>query len=217
MSDPTPTAPERALPLRERKKLQVRRNLVETALRLFRADGFHQTTLEKLVDEAEVSTRTFFRYFESKESVAMAAEDELWEAFLARVVSEELEGPVLEWLRTAMLTALERMDDGWERRFLATRGLAARTPELRAYSALQTTKVQQQLADELEDAFDIDHANQLELRLACEFALSAWRCGAKNWVREERHQPEVGPRAELIERLREAFDAIPRAITYAAR
>lgn len=205
-----------ALPLRERKKRRVRRTLTETALRLFAEHGFHQTTLERLVGEAEVSMRTFFRYFSSKEAVAMAAEDELWSAYFVRVGECHFTGTVLHGLRSALAEALGSMDADWERRFIAARGLAARTPELREYSALTTIRVQEELSEELGTRLGIDGREDVRLRLACEFALSAWRCGAKNWVRGNRHRRRPQGRTELTAYVTEAFDAIPGALELAA-
>ncbi|MFH8295220.1 TetR/AcrR family transcriptional regulator [Streptomyces sp. NPDC018059] len=76
------------LPLRERKKLRTRQALVDAALELFTERGFDGVTLDALCDAVEVSKRTFFRTFSSKEDVAMAPTQDLWAAFL-----EELVGP----------------------------------------------------------------------------------------------------------------------------
>ena len=62
----------RAEGLRERKRRETRQRIVEEGLRLFLARGFDATTLDDIARAADISRRTFFSYFTSKEDIVMA-------------------------------------------------------------------------------------------------------------------------------------------------
>lgn len=59
------------LGLRERKRLETRSRLEIAAIELVACNGLEETTVEAISERANVSTRTFFNYFESKEEAIL--------------------------------------------------------------------------------------------------------------------------------------------------
>jgi AcrR family transcriptional regulator len=55
--------------LRARKRQHTRQALIRAAMRLFEEKGYEQTTVAQIAATAQVSTKTFFNYFTSKDEV----------------------------------------------------------------------------------------------------------------------------------------------------
>jgi AcrR family transcriptional regulator len=71
--------------LRERKKSQTRQAIAEAAEDLFRAQGFDQVTVDEVAQAAQVSKKTVFNYFPTKEDLVFARTDDREHALLMAV------------------------------------------------------------------------------------------------------------------------------------
>lgn len=201
------------LPLRERKKVRTRQALVDTALELFAAHGFDRTTLDELCDAVEVSKRTFFRNFTSKEDVAMAPLRELWAAFLVDLSSRDSGGGSLfRTLRDSLLAAVDRMSaDGWADRAARSHRLALTTPSMAANNLQFCDRTIREALEILGDRFGTDPADQRP-RLALDIAVAAFHRALDTWT----GSPGELDTATLVARIRDSFAAVPDALTLTA-
>ncbi|MBM0256669.1 TetR family transcriptional regulator [Micromonospora sp. 4G55] len=202
---------DRALPLRERKKLRTRRALADAALRMFTERGFEATTVEELVDAVEVSRSSFFRIFPAKEAAAIEAEAELWSAYLAALERRALSGLVVTELSDLLGEVVTGLGADWADRYVATRRLVLTSPALLAYAAHYRAEVEQRITDRLAGKLALPPGD-LRPQVLAEVTTTAWRLAARTWV----HGGGQGGLPTLVERVARAFRAIPASLELSA-
>ena len=101
-----PDGPAPVLGLRERKKVKTRAAIREHALRLFREQGYAETTVDQIADAAEVSPSTFFRYFPTKEDVVL--DDEFDPMLAAAFRSQPPELTPIQAVRASLPRSMKR-------------------------------------------------------------------------------------------------------------
>ena len=118
-----------SLGLRERKKRRTRATLVDAAAELCLARGYDNTTVEQIAAAADVSPRTFSRYFPTKVSVVAAITDEL-DALIAEAMDRLPDGlTAYDALLAASLEELMSVEGVGEQRARAIREGLSRLAE----------------------------------------------------------------------------------------
>ncbi|MEU8619695.1 TetR family transcriptional regulator [Streptomyces sp. NPDC048623] len=137
--------------LRERKKQRTRDTLIRAALELFTTQGYEATTVDEIAEAVEVSQRTFFRYFATKEDVAFAVQDMVEESFV-RALGERppAEGP-FDAMRNAVLSSWDTIGEAIEEvvpveLYLRSYHLIETTPALFAAHLRRSTEVEERIA-----------------------------------------------------------------------
>ena len=116
--------------LRERKKARTRATIREEALRLFRKQGYHATTVEQIAAAAEVSPSTFFRYFPTKEDVVL--QDDMEPLLIEALEQQPLDMGIVAAVRAALRTVTATLDEEKWERIRQSAELGMTVPEIRA-------------------------------------------------------------------------------------
>ncbi|CAM5502171.1 TetR family transcriptional regulator [Leifsonia shinshuensis] len=102
---------EGELGLRERKRIATRRAIQFAALELATERGFDHVTVDEISHAANVSPRTFFNYFPSKESAIIGELPELPdEASIERFIEAGPAEPILDGMGRLLIAAIETGD-----------------------------------------------------------------------------------------------------------
>jgi AcrR family transcriptional regulator len=211
MATTTGTPPETGL--RERKKQRTREALIEVAFDLFGRQGFDATTVEEIAEAVEVSPRTFFRYFATKEDVVLSMlEDQLsamYDGLAARPASE----PVLTALRHAMVGVVRAAEQGVGSfdpiRFACMRDLTSKNPALAARSMEHGAAKIDALADQIGARMGVDPARDPRPQLVAATVICTVPTAIRLWGANE---PDTAV-SELAER---AFGLLEKGLNYPA-
>ena len=178
--------------LRERKKARTREALQEAAMDRFARQGFDGTTVEEIAEACEVSPRTFFRYFPTKEDVLFADGEVRRERLLAVIAERPIEEPAFVALRAAMRTLTDDYRD--DRDALVSRfQIVAASPHLQAYKAEHQHGWEAAVVDVLERRALARHdaVARDELQLVTAVATAALRVALDAWVADA-SAPDLG-------------------------
>ncbi|CAO5233787.1 TetR family transcriptional regulator [Frankia sp. AgKG'84/4] len=191
--------------LRERKKEQTRRALASAATQLFTERGYEATTVEDIAAAAEVSPRTFFRYYPAKEDVV----SQIFRSsgFDSLVDARPADEPVAETLRAAAFSLLRVCAEAPAPALAVLRMVDTR-PELR----VRLAEVQWERSEAL--------TTLVTARLGAEpdsplpGLLASWTLATVDTVLAHWHN--TGGRLDLLDLAADAFDRLQPALRAAA-
>jgi AcrR family transcriptional regulator len=197
--------------LRERKKRQTRDALVDAACVLFGRQGFEATTIDQIAAAVDVSPRTFFRYFASKDEVALELLDQQLSAVIEALAGRPADESVITALRGAVVgvvRAYERDEPGFDgARHRSVRALLAGSPALLASSLQQGVARSEEVARLLGERMGVDPAADGRPDLVAAITLCALQAAVSAWQVHRRATP-------LSVLLGEAFDLLADGLDY---
>jgi AcrR family transcriptional regulator len=183
-----------------RKRQETRERLKQAAIALFLERGFEATTLDDIVAAADISRRTFFHYFASKEDVVFAWQEETTAALIGAVAARPAGESMLAAAENAISDMVRQLDP---REAVAMARLKRDNPALQARDQVKYEKLERALAEALVKRAG-NKPDRLKARLVAMIATGAMRVGGELWAAEgAREKSEL-----LVKRVFAAIRAI---------
>lgn len=173
---------------RERHKADTRRALEDAALRRFAQQGYDETSVDQIAADAGVSTRTFFRYFATKDEVLDMGRGERQAELRAVVASAP--GSGMDVVRAAVVALATGFAEDRERVALRQRA-ATTSPVLRGRLFDTFASWEHALAREL--------GGDAASRTRAAVGLAVFRAAVARWLDEG---------GELVDHVAEGFAAL---------
>jgi AcrR family transcriptional regulator len=193
--------------LRERKKARTREALEAAAFELFATQGFEETTIDEIVAACDVSPRTFFRYFATKEEVLFANSDARLDRLLEVLVSRPRAEAPFDAVAASIMTVAREYEDERER-MLVRWQILERTASLKWRSLERQRGWEDAIAEVLEQrSTPVAPDAALELRVVAGVTTAALRAAVALWLTDDR--------VDLTTLLRRAFGRLASGLATA--
>jgi len=200
--------------LRERKKQATRAALAEAAWRLAAAHGVGAVTIDEIAQAADVSPRTFFNYFPSKEAAVLERTAAIGHGLAAAIRERPAGEPLAQTLCAAVETALLPVTmptDGW----LATlRRMRETSPELIPHQVAAWERASASIAEAIAERTGTDVHHDQYPTLVTVWLLGAWRVSFDRWPTQKSTSADVVARMQaavrqLVAGIAEPIDDAP--------
>jgi AcrR family transcriptional regulator len=191
---------EEELGRRERKKRDTRRALEAAALRLADERGPDQITVEDIADAADVSVRTFFNYFSSKEEAIVGGDSDA-SALVGALHARPPEEPPLVAVGNVLVAAFAAAGEAWADRRVVRQQLVRRYPSLLPRHLASHHVIERELLRALEERLGVEHDGTPYPALVVTTAVNAMRVAIASWDASGRKTP-------VATAIQEAIDAV---------
>lgn len=153
--------------------MRTHRAIAEAASRLFAERGYEETTIADIAEAADVSPRTFFSYFPSKDDVVFAEMDERISQVRRRVADRPAGETPLQTMRTSSLEMMRAIAaEGGEHTAVQMR-LILDHPGLRAKALTRLQDAEDEIAERLTEIPELDEIDSVVIAGAIFGALRA--------------------------------------------
>ncbi|MGY6500387.1 MAG: acyl-CoA-like ligand-binding transcription factor [Acidimicrobiales bacterium] len=194
----TATEPTSEPDTRARRRARFRDEAQDVAVAAFLERGYDHVTMGEIAQVLDVSERTLFRYFPTKESLLDPAHEEL----VASLVSELASRPAHESAFTAVRESLRALGDELSHdieRLAARMEIVESNPQVQAHLLQRQTELEEAIAEVVAARAGITDPADLRPRLFAATATCTFRVAVEQWIVDD-------DRPDLLATLDEALD-----------
>jgi AcrR family transcriptional regulator len=173
--------------LRGRKRAATHARIQAEAMRLVLERGFDPTTLDDIAEAADVSRRTLFHYFASKEEIVFSTKADFPDLIVEAIDRRPADEPLLDMVENALLDLAARNPSA-QARDLAR--LIRDTPALNAGDQAKYEKVEHVLARALADRKGLPESD-VPCRVIAATAIGILKLSMEAWLASDDEGPEI--------------------------
>lgn len=193
---------EEPLGRRERKKLETHQNIRRVALDIALEIGAENLTVEAITEAADVSQRTFFNYFSSKEDALTIDASAMAEKLAPLIVNRPAEESPLHALRTTLLDSDPSTFMHADReRTLERFRLIRENPALTSRQLTQFAHLERTFAEAIAERLGLDPEHDLRPNLLAGITSSVLRVAMSHWTADGQKplREVIGSAFDLLE------------------
>ncbi|MDX8055865.1 TetR family transcriptional regulator [Lentzea sp. BCCO 10_0798] len=170
--------------LRDRKKRRTRAALERATVRLAAEKGYDHVTVEEIAAEADVSVRTFFNYFASKDEALIGADPEAGPRMAERILAFPDTVTPFEAYRSSVLAEITDELNNARDLWLLRKEVLMQRPDLLVRAFANSAESEQLLADAVGQRAGLPESHVYP-RLLVAAGSAAFRCAVTRWARDD--------------------------------
>jgi AcrR family transcriptional regulator len=193
--------------LRERKAEKARQTIIAEGMRLFTANGYDETTIESIAEASELSPSTVYRYFPSKDLIALSS----FESALDRLMVELDWHPAADPLEPSLAAAISRalaIEDQDPDRARLVRSIVDQSPAARARLWEHLAEAQKKLQGFLGRRLELP-PDDLRVLVAARLTITIVEIAADVWRSSDGSRSSSSIAEEVAQLIRSGSVVIP--------
>ena len=169
------------LGLRERKKQRTHDEIHRIAAGLFAERGYDAVTVDDIASAADISHRTFYRYFPSKEDLVLGDMGDSFVEFAAALAARPDDEPVLRSIRAVVLELATAFEHDYEANRTRS-SLIAASPTLQLRLKEREPFVEAAITPLIAERLGVDPSTDMRPQLIAACAITAMRVATDIWI-----------------------------------